>query len=671
MARCQIEFLLRPILLGRMGRFFISTVKKVTHIFLLLIFISAYRNLFAQTDSIKSYEVSDVVVSASRSSLFVQQSPVAVTLIQRELLYAQTGNTFSSALAGVSGLFIKSYGGNRAVETVSLRGMAAEHTVVLVDGIRSTNFQNGLSDLGISSSSNIERIEIVKGGNSSLYGADAVGGIINVITKKPSEHWRTQIDGSVGSNNYSSVEISGSGKLFSNFSFDGRVRKEYAKNNFSFHFDDGMTKAPLRRENADFSFTNVSAKIVWHDEKSFSSFLSLYGNRAERGSPGAVTTINQTGKARLHDDFLRALLHAEWSNDARMQLHCNASLLYANETYSDPNIIMNSSPLSNEYLNRVVTFSPEMRMRISYEYAAVVGGEFEIGNIASNAVKKSERVQSGFFIAQEILFHSLSDLTLFPSLRFDWFSDVEDEVSPKIGMNIALSSRPNIHFRSSFGKSFRVPSFNDLYWRAGGNPLLRPEHSVSFDCGIVGEENIFGTLFFEANYFFITTKERILWMPYSGTLWTPRNIGKVQSEGVECEVRWLSSNRALQFSSNITLNAVQKKNEDFPGDPTYNKFLIYLPQQIFTGSVLYTPERWSFFLQYMWSSFRYATAYNDKFLPHYDIVNCSAIYRLDDENVSPFYKLEITNCFNTSYQSIALYPMPLREFRFSFGVEWK
>ncbi len=639
--------------------------------FLVTVILFANANARMQTDTVKSYELSDVVISASREEVLVCESPVAVSLINREVINAQSGNTLSTAISGNSGLFIKSYGGNRAVETISLRGMAAEHTVVFIDGIRTSNFQNGLTDLGISALANIERIEISRGGNSSLYGADAVGGVINIITTEPAELWKTRINGSIGANGFSAMEFSGSGKLSSSLSFDGNGRREYAKNDFAFYFDDGNNNTLLRRMNADFSFTNVSAKILWKSDNYFSSFVSLNGTSAKRGSPGAVTTAHQTGKARLNDDSFRAMYHSQWSSDSLLQLHLSASFNYGNETYSDPNIILNNASLHTTFINRMITLSPEIRTIISSAYSTVLGGEFVLGNIASNAVKKSERKQISFYTSQEIHFSSLSNAVIFPSLRYDWFSDVGDAVSPKIGMNVAIFSLPNIHFRSSFGKSFRIPSFNDLYWNDGGNPALRPEHSVSFDFGIIAEQNFFGKFSFETNFFSISTKDRILWMPQSGAIWSPRNIGKVQSDGVELEMKWSSSALPLQFTSNMTWNDVKKKNEDFPNDPTYNKNLIYLPMQTFNFTAIYSPAQWSFFLQYMWNSFRYTTAFNDKFLPHYDVVNFATTYRTDYEHISPFYKLEITNCFNTSYQVITSYPMPLREYRLSFGIEWK
>jgi vitamin B12 transporter len=87
-------------------------------------------------------------------------------------------------LRSSEGIFLKDYGPTASLKTISLRGMAAEHILVLYDGTRLNNFQNGLVDFSLLPMNNIDRIEIVRGGNSALYGADAIGGIINIISSQ-------------------------------------------------------------------------------------------------------------------------------------------------------------------------------------------------------------------------------------------------------------------------------------------------------------------------------------------------------------------------------------------------------------------------------------------------------------------------------------------------------
>jgi len=107
------------------------------------------------------------------------------------------------------------------------------------------------------------------------------------------------------------------------------------------------------------------------------------------------------------------------------------------------------------------------------------------------------------------------EFILYPSLRYDDFSDFKSDVSPRLGVNVGLVKEPVLRIRASYGKSFHAPVFNDLYWKYGGNPNLRPERSTSFDAGCTAELNAGGRLRLDASYFSIDAKDRIVWTPGS------------------------------------------------------------------------------------------------------------------------------------------------------------
>jgi len=178
-----------------------------------------------------------------------------------------------------------------------------------------------------------------------------------------------------------------------------------------------------------------------------------------------------------------------------------------------------------------------------------------------------------------------------------------------------------------------------------------------------------GNCSLEANYFVINTRDRILWKPQSNGIWSPKNIGKVCSEGIELEGMLETLEDKFSLTVNSTINTVKKMNRDFPNDATYGKQLVYLPLQTFNVAATISEYAITFSLQHSWTSYRYVTEMNDRFLPQYNVTNASLLYQFDAGTVQPFFKIETTNFFNTSYNVLPLYPMPLREFHFTLGIK--
>ena len=150
------------------------------------IFFFCTSAIAAENDTTKTYHANEVVVTATRSSILQNDSPSPVDILTLQEIQRTNGSSVVDVLRSSEGFFLKDYGPTASLKTVSFRGMAAEHILVLYDGTRLNNFQNGQVDFSLLPMSNIDHIEVVRGGNSSLYGADAVGGIINIISSRPS-----------------------------------------------------------------------------------------------------------------------------------------------------------------------------------------------------------------------------------------------------------------------------------------------------------------------------------------------------------------------------------------------------------------------------------------------------------------------------------------------------
>ena len=154
--------------------------KTLLKILLLLLLVSGVN---AQTDFDSSFFITPPInVSASRISILKENSPFTVQLIDRESIEKTNGSQLSDVLMHANNVYVKSYGGNSSLKTVSVNGLSAEHTLILLNGVRLNSTQNAQFDISLLPKESIESIEIIPSGSSASYGSDALSGVINIKT---------------------------------------------------------------------------------------------------------------------------------------------------------------------------------------------------------------------------------------------------------------------------------------------------------------------------------------------------------------------------------------------------------------------------------------------------------------------------------------------------------
>ena len=618
-------------------------------------------------DTTVQYRLKEVVVTGTRLDVVSDKSPSSVTVLDKAALGAQNGDVVATAIQGFPGIFLRSYGSAGALATLSVRGQNPEHTLVLVDGQRYSNFQNGNTDLGIFSLSNIERIEMARGGYSSVYGADAVGGVINIIMQRPQEQMRGSVASTAGSYGYQSYQGSVNGTK-GGVGFAGDAKIERGRGDYQYYFDDGSTRTLLKRDDSDFRIFNTGAKVSGAAMPSLNYFASTRYADAERGSPNGVSSTTNMNLARLRDRDVFAQAGVDWTGNANFVPRLNSSFHYGHETYVDPTYASD-----DYYFNRTLTVSPEVRFSFLPALKGIAGADIARASIVSDIVAEKVRNAQSVFLSTEHLIpinsEFVSDVIFYPSIRYDRYSDVTSDVSPKLGINAGIFHSPNVRLRASYGKSFRMPTFNEMYFKYGGNPLLQPERSLAFDAGVAATYGDFHRFSGEANYFSINTRDRIVWSLDPDFNYTPKNIREVATTGFELIAGWKTADGKYSVDCNSTWTNATKQNEDFPGDPTLNKKLVYVPERVSNLSATASLFGIVLYLRESWVSRRFTTEINDKQLPAYAATDIAVRRSFELSGVSLFVKGEVSNLFNESYQVIATYPMPLREFRVTAGVE--
>jgi outer membrane cobalamin receptor len=647
--------------------------------------IDAYGQKPSDTDTVRTYKGSEIAVTATRSAIPIHASPSPIEVIGEERLKNLNGNKISDALFFSSGAFIRDYGGNGGLKTISIRGLGPEHTLVLLDGNRFNSFQNGLLDLGTIMTESFERIEIVRGGNSALYGSDALGGVVNLISKQGGSTLSVGLQGGVGSAGYKLYNLR-FGDKFGSLTVSGGFISEAGDGDYRYEFDNGRIAEIRERVNADFSIEQSSLNIKYERDKSTHVALSAQYAGSDRGVAGPMVETDN-GRARQNDKNLYLTGSFRSQVTDKIIISLSPTYRYLDERYVDPSIPLGMSvgwgAIDSYYKNTALGFNAQTDYVFSDQALFIFGIEFARAALKSNDVSDVVRIQKSFYLSSQLVFETgedwLAKVSLYPTLRYDSFSDWSDRNlpldawSPKIGLNVNLHSDPDIQVRTTCGKNFRMPTFNDLYWKQGGNPNLRPEQSVSFDAGFITGVDFFGRESLEMTFFNIDTRDRIIWVPTaSSNIWSPENIGRVNSSGLETSLSWSGFNGAVELQVHHALTSALKKNRDGEDDNSYNKQLIYVPKEVATFVACFRYENFSLNLTHCFVSHRFITADNSPtaYLPSYQVTggNVSAIFSYSGFKLRT--KLEVNNLFDADYQVIASYPMPLRSFRFVLGLEY-
>lgn len=633
-----------------------------------LILLLASKSAFAQklndSDSLKTFLFPEIVITATRTPISPKDSPSPVEVITGDDVRKMNAVTLADVLRSSGGVFLQEYGAQGALKTASFRGTSSQHLLVLLNGNRINNFQNNLVDFGLLPVGGIDRIEILRGGSSALYGADALGGVVNILTQE-TKNTTLRAEGSIGSYGYRRYFLEG-GSRAGFLALLGGIGQEEGNDNYPFALRTPAGEIRGERLNASFLKRHLFLHAGMNYDQQSGSTVAAQIVKSTRGVPGSASF--PTPLARQDDE--NVILTADYRDGhlGAMKFALRTAFTYGLQGYSDPDPAF---PIAARYKNTSLSLNPEFQIIMSPENRFLVGGEFVEGTLhALEFGGTISRIQKSLYISNETLIEhdgGFADrLSIFGTIRYDGFSNRGSALSPKVGFNVRLLRKGDVRIRGSYGRNFHAPSFNDLYYPGFGNPLLKSERSTSADVGLLSELRIFGfRQSVELTYFHLDTKEKIL---FDLTVFLPRNIGRSTSSGIEFSYEAASANGLLGLGASYSLvNALNKTN---PGDQAYGKQLLFIPKS--SGKLWMWVDfgHWRATMAHTVVGRRYVTDDNDTFLDSFGILNVSLSCRLPLGIVKGYGTVEANNVFNKDYQVFPSYPMPQRTYRATVGMEF-
>lgn len=426
-----------------------------------------------------------VVVSGSRQEELRDSLSARVEVLTRAYIRDTAYETVGEVLREVPGVMTRRGSETSGAAGEQIQGIDSRQVLVLLDGqpvIGARGIKSGVINLDRQSAGKLERIEIVKGASSSLYGSDAIGGVINLITREPTSPLE--------------FSLSSSGGSFG--AFDGRTEFGFIRERMSGYFDferhknNGFDLTPTTFDTTGAGFHRYDAygrlRVRPTPTLSLTASANSYWNRAQ----GRVLGEQGNQFNWTDEDSQSYGLNADWQMNARTTMQVRGYFARFDEIsrgrLAPPlDIILPDGNLFERFGKMDATFT-----RIIGERQLVqAGGEWTTDRYRGiNRLRSEggERADTRTFWGQDRI--GLNRLMLTLGVRYDDHSIFGAAFSPKVGVNLRVDE--NLRLRASYGRGFRAPDLGQLYYRflnptsfyqVIGNPNLRPEHADSYQLG--------------------------------------------------------------------------------------------------------------------------------------------------------------------------------------------
>ncbi|MEA3297227.1 MAG: TonB-dependent receptor [candidate division Zixibacteria bacterium] len=482
----------------------------------------------------KEEKTEEVVVTATRIETASSEVGSSITVITNQQIEQRQNTTVLEVLRTVPALDVVRSGGPGGQTSVFIRGAKSEHTLVLIDSVemndpitpgRSYDFANLTTD-------NIERIEIIRGPQSTLYGSDAIGGVINIITKKGKGKPRGFVSAEGGSfNTFTEKAGVSGGNQWANYSLG------------IYHWDtDGISAANEKDGNHEkdgYENTSISTRLgVTPTENLDADFILRYINaKADIDNSGGVGGDDPNNKADLEQLFFRTQVRLFLFNDLwEQKLGFSLTDLdrdYRNDTDADhPSDLDRSS-----YDGKILKFDWQHNLYLHETNTLILGIENEEekgkskyysesawGPYTSSFKEKTART-TGYYLQDQVKLWDSWFTTL--GVRMDDHSKFGSETTYRIA-SAYLVQQTGTKFKGTYGTGFKAPSLYQLYSQYG-NQNLDPEESTGWDIG--AEQSLFDKkLILGVTYFSNEFDELIEFE--SGTS-KYINVAEAEAKGVE------------------------------------------------------------------------------------------------------------------------------------------
>lgn len=605
-----------------------------------------------------------------------------------------TAFNVADAIRGFAGVTLKDYGGIGGLKTISVRGLGANHTAVLYDGVQMSDAENGQVDLSKFNLSNIQEITLYNGQPPNICQparSFSSASVLSIKTVQPAltadKPYQVTAGIKTGSFGLFNPLLQWQQRISNNWSFIINSYLENADGHYKYKVTGDGSDTVHTRVNDDIKAQEIDGSLYWtkNDSNKFNLHINYYNSA--RGLPGAVILYNTLPtKDRLwnQDIFVQAGYERIWDNGLHLLLNTKLSRNYLR--YLDPTFLNAENRLDQHFTQRELYQSAALAYHVApnWEVSYAVDASLNDLNILFNfnpfpAFPYPDRfsllnvVASNLTLGRLRLQGSLLNTYINESVKKGTAAPDRNIYSPTLMATLLPFKSPNFQLRAFYKHIFRNPTFNDLYYDPVFNAGLKPEFVKEYDLGATYSKGLTGffnyvTLTVDAYYNNVTNK--IIFIPHDPYNSSVQNAGKVDIKGLDAGLK-TQMNIAQGWRGSLAVNYTyqQALNVTDPASSEYLNQLPYTPENTLTLNAGIDHGPIGIYYNQLISSSRFYTndASADYDLPGYPVSDASLTYHFAGKN-KPLASFTVNNLFNKNYSIIQSYPMPGRSFRISFQI---
>ena len=615
-----------------------------------------------------------------------------------ELLERLNTHSVADALRYFSGIQLKDYGGVGGIKTVNIRSMGTHHLGISYDGVALGNAQNGQIDLGQFSLDNVEEITLYNGQKSAIFQpASDFGnaGSIYIRTKMPdlsTRDYKLRFKAQYGSSDMFRFSTLWEQKLSERVSSSVSAGFLTASGKYKFRYErrypNGETAwdTTAVRQNGDIHAERIEANLYGRiDQGGWQAKAYLYNSA--RGIPGAI--VNNVWRRGERQQDLNTFVQADFNKSIGDGFSTRWLAKYAYYNTHYVNRDSTQLPVDNRYRQQELYLSTANVLELLPNWSASLSYDLKWNKLdadtwnfayptrLSNLVSVATAIDYKHLKAQgSLLATFVNDRSHRNGITYTLHHS-QFKLTPALFVNVYPFRGTFFSMRAYAKKSFRMPTFNDLYYTDMGNANLKPESAMQYDVGFAlnkhFEQGIVRHAEMHFDAYYNKVRDKIVAYPKGQQFrWTMLNLGDVRIKGIDVEAEAdCQVGRDLMATVRAQYTYQDARDVTDPSTSYYNDQIPYIPWHSGSAIVGLTYRSWQLNYSFIYAGERYDEQENilyNHVEPWYTS-DLSLRYQCTWHRVQYTMMLEVNNVLDQQYEVIVNYPMPGRNYAVTLSVE--
>ena len=640
---------------------------------------SAFANGETQ-DSVRVHHIQEVVVT----SRLISRETIPSQTLGGEELKKLNSLSVADALRYFSGLQLKDYGGVGGIKTVNIRSMGTNHLGIFYDGIELGNAQNGQIDLGQFSLDNVEEISLYNGQRSAIFQpASDFGnaGSVYIRTKAPrfmmGRRYNLLVRAKYGSSDTFRFSSLWEQKLSEHISSSLSTSVLTSSGRYKFRYrrvtEDNTVAYDTTavRHNGDIWAFRIEENVRGGIADGYWN-VKAYTYHSERGIPGAiVNNVWRRGERQWdHNTFGQAVFQKSFGD----KFSTKALAKYAYYVTRYVNNDETQIHVDNTYRQQEMYFSTSNVYEILSKWSVSMSYDFKWNKLNANMVDFAfpHRYSNFVSLATALTLSriqaqaSLVEQVVKDHVKYGASSSSRSTLTPAFFVNVYPFESKLLAVRAFAKKSFRMPTFNDLYYADMGNSKLNPESALQYDLGFVlnkdWKQGIVDHFRLQVDGYYNTVHDKIVAYPKGQQFrWTMLNLGKVHIKGVEAMAEvGLEPAKDWKVTARLQYTYQDARDVTDPNTSYYKDQIPYIPWHSGSAILGLSWRKLDLAYSFIYSGERYSQQENILYnhLQPWYTHDMSVVYHARKWSA----RLDVNNIFSQDYDVILNYPMPKRNY---------